>query len=300
MEPYLIRITKTSDFDGSTPITLARPDLQVVGQRVYTSVVPGAGGIIGADIFGLFAPESTKLVGVAFSSFNPLSMARVIDAADRVREEVNLTGDVQYVILHSGDRLAVLTRENMTGGQARPVELTLVVNELHERDHMQWALAHPPKPVHTRFRIVRAQGDFAGQATLPAWTPTFTWLASSNILEANDQVSNGPIPISSLSPFLRQYGSLISIRYAASQNDGKLTIVNGHNRVPWDAQTALTDMRWSFVQYAAHDDMLLLSATSNPAGGPLVCDIEVVRVEPGDRLRGRFDAPALNVTGLNL
>jgi hypothetical protein len=290
MEPYLIRITKSSDFDGTTPITLTRSDLAVAGQRIYTASVSGPAGLIGADILGLFAPESTKLIGVSFSSFNPLSVVRVIDALGRVREEVNLTGSVQYVITYSGDRLAVLTRESNAGGQARAVELTLVVNELHERDHMQWALAHPPELVHTRFRIIRPQGNFAGQNTLPLWFPTFIWSEASGFLEAVDIASNGPIPIASLSPFLRQYGSLISIRYANSQGDGKLTLVNGHNRATWDAQTTLTDMRWSSVQYAAHDDLLLLTASVNAGVGTLVCDIEVVRVEPGDRLRGRFAA----------
>lgn len=299
MEPYLIKLTAASDFDGSTPITLTRADLTVQGQRIYTGAVVGAAGILGADLLGLFAPESAKLVGVAFSSFNPLSVVRVIDPVGRVREEINLTGNVQYLILHSGDRLAVLTKEG-TLAQPGRAELTLVVNELHERDHMQWALAHPPVPVHTRFRIIRTQGNFGGQATLPFWFPTFTWVANNQVLEVIDNVNNGPIPIASLSPFLRQYGSLVTIRYANSQNDGKLTLVNAHNKATWDAQTALTDMRWSFVQYAAHDDLILLTASGNALGGPLVCDIEVVRVEPGDRLRGRFASPALDPAGLNL
>lgn len=290
MEPYLIRITKASDFDGTTPITLTRSDLTVTGQRVYTAAVSGPAGVINADILGLFAPESAKLVGVSFSSFNPLSVVRVIDALGRVREEVNLTGEVQYVIMYSGDRLAVLTKEGNPGGQMRAVELTLVVNELHERDHMQWALAHPPQPIHTRFRIIRTQGNFAGQFALPLWIPMFTWSETSGFLEVVDNASNGPIPISSLSPFLRQYGSLVSIRYANSQSDGKLILVHGHNKAIWEAQATLTDMRWSSVQYAAHDDLVLLTASANVGVGTLICDIEVVRVEPGDRLRGRFAA----------
>src|SRR5690606_2622947 len=208
MEPYLIKLAKASDFDGSTPIALRRSDLTVQGQRLYTGAVPAAGGVVGADVFGLFAPESTKLVGVAYSSNNPLCVARVIDASGRVREELNLSLAVQYVMLYGGDRLAVLTTENRDG-QTNPIELTLVVNELHERDHMQWALAHPPTPVHTRLRIIRTQGDFAGQATLPSWQPTFNWSPSSNMLEVIDNSNNGPIPIASLSPFLRTFGSLI-------------------------------------------------------------------------------------------
>ena len=55
-----------------------------------------------------------RLLGVAFSSVNPLSV--------------------------------VLTKE--TVGLTAPLELSLVVNELSEGDHLQWALAHPPTPIH--------------------------------------------------------------------------------------------------------------------------------------------------------
>jgi hypothetical protein len=292
-EPYGIKLFNAGNFNGTTPIALTRADLTVDGQRLYTGGVPaGGGGIIDSDFFGLFAPQSPKLVGIAFSSFNPQSVARVIDRAGRTRQEVNLTGDFQYVLLHGRDRLAVLTSEPLIG-QGTTLELSLTINELTEGDHMAWALAHPPAPVHTRLKIIRRQGSFvannAGQ-----WLPQFVWDPVSCVLSVTDNATNAPIPISTLSPFPRQFGSLLSIRYSGSVGDGKLFIVESETRRAWQAQTAIPEGRWSRVQYAAHDDLIMLEASPDPAGGPLVCDIELVRVEPGDRLRGRFFAPETN------
>lgn len=290
-EPYSFRLTKTSNFDGSTPITLTRADLKSEGQRLYLGTLDGPGGIVDADFFGLFSPQSPKLVGLALSSFNPTSVVRVIDTGGRMREQVNLTQSVQYVLLHGGDRLAVLTRESASGPED-PVELSLFVNELSEREHVAWALAHPPAPVHTRLRIIRTQGSFE-HVVAGGWIPSFEWDKPSSLLTVTDDAHQGPIPISALSPYPRRFGVLLTVRYAGSNNDGKVQIVENLSRQIWVAQSGLQDVRWSRVQYAAHDDMLLLEATPAFAGRPLVCDIELVRVEPGDRLRGRYAAPAL-------
>jgi hypothetical protein len=292
MEPYGIKLSSAANFNGTTPITLTRANLTVDGQRLYTGTLPAAAGIIDSDFFGLFAPQSPKLVGIAFSSDNPLSMARVIDQAGRTRQELNLTQDFQYVLLHGRDRLAVLSNEPALA-QAPSVELSLVVNELSEGDHMHWALAHPPAPIHTRLRIIRTQGAFQNNPN-GTWLPAFTWDAQNAILSVTDNTNNAAIPISALSPFPRRFGTLLSIRYANSAGDGKLIIVQNTTRKPWEAQTAIPDVRWSSVQYAAHDDLLLLVASPSAGGGPIVVDIELVRVEPGDRLRERFFAPETN------
>jgi hypothetical protein len=287
-EPYGITLRNAGNFDGATPIALGRGNLTVDGQRLYTgSVPPGGGGLIDSDFFGLFAPQSPKLVGVAFSSFNPQSVVRVIDAAGQMRQELNLTGDFQYVLLHGRDRLAVLTRERPPHGTT--LDLFLVVNELSEGDHMAWALAHPPAPVHTRLRIIRNQGGFT-ENLAGVWVPDFVWDPVANILSVTDDATNAPIPISALSPFPRQFGTLLTIRYANSSNDGKVIVVENQTRKKWEAQTALPDVKWSRVQYVAHDDLIVLAASPSPVGGRMVCDIELVRVEPGDRLRGRFEA----------
>lgn len=291
-EPILLKLTAPGNFDGVTTITRTRGDFTVQGQRLYTSTSPVTGGIVPADIFGFFAPEAPKLVGVATSSFNPLGMARVLASDNSIREEINLTPRVQYVLLHAGDRLAVLTKESPTRG----ADLTLVVNELSEANHMQWALHHPAESVHTRFRIIRTGGNFVPNPPGGSWIPAWEWDAASNILVVTDNTNNAPIPISALSPFPRNLGSLVSIRYAGSNNDGRFILVENSTRRTWEAQATMADVRWSRVQYAAHDDLISLSATLGAGGGPLVCDIEVVRVEPGDRLRGRFTAPETNTS----
>ena len=62
---------------------------------------------------------------------------------------------------------------------------------------------------------------------------------------------------------------------------------------------SVANAAWSRVSYAAHDDLIALSATTAVVGGALIADIEIVRVEPGDRLRGRF-SEAEAVGGHNL
>lgn len=286
-EVSLFRLIKSSDFDGNTWIMLTRDNFTVAGQRNYVATVGGAGGSIGADFFGVFSPHSPKVVGVAFSSANPRSVARVVDSSNRVREEVNLAPFFQYIMMNPGDRLSVITNEAIVTGPV-PVELTLAVNELTEAQHIDWALAHPPAVhLHTRLRIIR-RGDFVPVVNAVPWVPVFFWNPVSHVLEASDSVSQGPIPISTLSPFGRMYGSLLSIRYSNSNNDGKVVLVESHTRAFHEAQGNLQNARWSRVAYAAHDDHIALSATTAVVGGDLVADIEIVRVEPGDRLRARF------------
>jgi hypothetical protein len=297
-EVTLFRLIKSSDFDGNTWITLTRDNFTVSGQRNYVATVNGPGGSITGDFFGLFSPDSPKVVGVAFTSANPRSMARVVDSSGRVREEVNLTPFFQYILMNPGDRLSVLTAEALVIGPV-PVELTLAVNELTEAQHMSWAIAHPPVVHHhTRLRIVRT-GDFVPVPNAVAWIPTFYWNPVSNVLEANDSVSQGPIPISALSPFGRMYGSLFSVRYSNSSGDGRLIVVESQTRASHTAQLNIANAAWSRVSYAAHDDLIALSATTAVVGGALIADIEIVRVEPGDRLRGRF-SEAEAVGGHNL
>jgi hypothetical protein len=67
----------------------------------------------------------------------------------------------------------------------------------------------------------------------------------------------------------------------------------------WESQQLVTG-RWSRVLYLAHDDLLGISGTAPPAGGTIVCEIEVVRVEPGDRLRRRYGNPEVFTPDLGL
>ena len=115
-EPIVIELNKDTDFDGVSPITLTRDDFAVTEKRYYKANVPGPAGLIASDLFGLFQSSSPKLVGLASSSFNPQSVARVIssDATGTMREEIDLTPHVQHVLVFPGDKLAIRT---MDGGR---------------------------------------------------------------------------------------------------------------------------------------------------------------------------------------
>ena len=286
-EPLTFKITSPGNFLGFVPMSLIRDNFTIQGGRFYAASLLAPAGIVPADFFGFFAPESTKLVGVAFTSLNPTSLVAVMDSAGRLREQVNLTTAFQYVVLHANDRLAIATTDATVLGGA--TEIMLVVNEMSEAEHVEWALAHPPMPHHTRLRIIRPSGAaFVPNPTGASWEPPFVWDPSTNILEATDDLGNGPIPIPKLCPYPKHFGCFVSIRYANKlPTTGRLYIVDKVTRDFW--RTGLIpNVRWSRVQYVSHDDHIALEATVAPAGGKLVCDIEVVRVEPQDRQRGRY------------
>lgn len=288
-EVTFIRLTKNGDFDGTTVITLTRDKFTTVNQRLYTGAIPDAtaAGIIKANIFDLFSSESPKLVGFAFSGNNPRSMVRVLDASDRVRQEINLRTDFQYAVVQSQDKIAVLSKESTVAGEA-PVELMLAVNEMNERDMVAWAASHPPQDVHTHFRIIRRGANFLVNAGGAGWQPTWVWNPNSQLLEVENNTDNGPIPLTSLGLFPRLYGAFVSLRYSGSTGNGKLTVVENTTKATWEAQTTMVDGVWSKVQYLSHEDLLGLTATAS--AGVLVAEIEVVRVEPADRLRARYAA----------
>lgn len=289
-EVTYFRLTKIGDFDGTTASVLTRESFTVTNNRFYTAAIPEtvAMGVINSDVFGFFSPDSPKIVGFASNENNPRTMVRVLDGANRVRQEINLRTDFQYVVVQAQDKIAVLSRNVQLVG-VPTVALTLAINELSERDAMGWGLAHPPSFIHTHFRITRTGTNFAVNPGNQFWEPAWVWNPSSQMLEVADNDSDGPIPLNSLGLFPRTYGALVSIRYAGSDGDGKLIVVENTTKITWEAEVDLVDVQWSKVQYLSHEDLLGLSA-STAVGGVLVAEIEVVRVEPGDRLRGRFAA----------
>ena len=283
-EPILIELNKDTDFDGVSPITLTRDNFTVSGQRYYKASVPGPGGLVASDLFGLFQGSSPKLVGLASSSFNPQSVARVIssDATGTMREEIDLTPHVQHVLVFPGDKLAIRT---MDGGR---VQVILVVNELNEGENVQYALGHETHAQWRRFRIVRETGVAFAPAG-PDWRPNFVFDPTSCLLISTDN-GTGPIPTSDLSLYPRHQGVFIAIRYSGNGAiPGKLHLVDGPTRQARAVQSNLTTVRWSRVQFVSHDDLIALEATPSVPGAKLAVDIEVVRVQPGDRLRGRYE-----------
>ena len=285
-EPLYIELNKEGDFDGVTPMLQTRDSFTVSGQRYYKTNVPGPAGVMDSTIFGLFSDASPKLVGFAGSSFNPQSVARVLtsDPLSAVREEIQLTPYVQHVLVFPGDRIALLTKE---GGRAQVV---LVVNELNEGDNVQYALGHATFAQVRRLRFIRESGvPFAPNLGAAPWQPTFVFSPLSGLLTTNENTT-GPIPTSELSLYPRHQGVYLTVRYAGNgATPGKLHLVDAETRQARVVQADLTAVLWSRVLFVSHDDMIALEASPDVIGSKLIADIEVVRVFPGDRLRGRYE-----------
>jgi len=283
-EPIAFRIENTVDWDGVTPVSLQRGDFDVVDQRYYVGSLEAPAGTITADFFGVFSALSPKLVGIASSSTNPMSVLRVLSSGepDVFREEIELSPRMVHVPVFAGDRLAIVTHESGS------TSLELVVTELSDRDHVQLASVTSSKG-HSgrRIRIIRTGGSgFDHVPTTETWQPALSWDASRGTLIAYEVV-NGVIPARDLCMSPRAEGCYVSVRYSGiGDGAGRLFVVDGHLREAKEVQDGLKSGEWSKVTFLARDDLLGLSSPGD--GDSVVCDLEVVRVSPGERLRERY------------
>lgn len=285
-EPIKFNFIKEGDFDGATLMAFSRGDFTVQSQRIYSKSIAGPAGIIAGDFFGTVADLSPKYVSISSRTYNPYSVARVLPGADVdvFREEIDLSPQMAHVVMFPGDRLAISTyNEGRT-------EIQIVVNELTEAEHVNLALTREPASYVRRYRIIRADGTgFSHTPTATTWQPTFAWDASNNLMVANE-VANGMIPSRHLCAYPRFQGCYLSVRFAGiGGGNGKLFIGDGHLREADEYQGNIKNVEWSKAAYVSHDDFIGLQSPS-PAGGVVVCDLELVRVQPGDRLRGRYAA----------
>ena len=282
-EAITVELNTETDWDGVTLANFNRDAAVVTGKRYYKVDIVGPHGILAADMGGLLSPVAVKLVGIASSSWNPESKARVVasDATGSFRQEITLKPAIQYVVVHPGDRLAFLTKD---GGR---VQIVLTINEMNEQDAIAWGLQHEPYVMPTRFRIIRSTGSLFVANLASVWQPNFEYDASTGILTATDN-NTGVIPATSLCLYPRWQGCYVSIRYAGSSGNGKLHMVDNLTHKSWVADTAMVDVKWSTVQFVSHDDGIALDATPAVVGQLLVCDLEVALVHPGNRLCGRY------------
>ena len=281
-ESTIIELNTETPWDGVSPTNLNRDDAIVTGQRYYKHNLTGPHGVIGPEMGGLFSAVSAKIVGIASSSWNPENKARIIcpDVLGTYRQEITLKPEVQYVVMYPGDKLALFTKGVRE-------QIFLSVNEMNEQDAVTWSLAHGPTSMPTRFRLIRLTGAAFVANPGTVWQPNFVHDPATGLLVATDD-GTGMLPANSLCLYPRFQGCYVSIRYAGSIGNGKLHIVDNLTRKTWQAETAMTDVRWSRVQFVSHDDGIALEATPGVVGQPMVCDIELALVHPGNRLSGRF------------
>ncbi|MBK8262846.1 MAG: hypothetical protein IPK80_16110 [Nannocystis sp.] len=282
-EPITFRLRKEGDFDGLTKMQQRRSNFQIVTGRVYELDLTGPAGQIDGESSAFFPDVTPKLIGVASSNWNPQNVARMLakDNPDIFREEVDLTPHMAYLVMYPGDTLAIRTQD---GGR---VCVQIVVTELAESEHVSLALGTPPEPQWRRFRLIRdLSGGFSHLPLNNTYSPPFHWDPGLSMLVTN-AIGDGPIPARDLCMYPTFQGCYVSVRYAGINADAQLHIVDGVLRDSAPLQTDIKPMRWSKVHFVSHDDLLGLWSPA-PVGSAVVCDIELVRVQPGDRLSGRY------------
>ena len=169
MEPRVFTIVLEGNWDGMTPVVRTRDDLAADAQgRNYRLELTGPAGVLTGDFFQVFSAATPKIVGIASAFYNPQDVAAVFrdDPILAVRQQINITPLVHYVVMMPGDKLAIATKDS---GRSM---ITLVVNELTEGDAIQAAFRCPPEEQWRRFRILRSDGQ-GFSPTGAAWEPEF-------------------------------------------------------------------------------------------------------------------------------
>ncbi len=281
LEAITLELNADSEWDGVSTTALSRDDAIVTGQRYYQFNINGAHGVVTGDLGGLFSPVSAKLIGVASSSWNPKSKARVLTPDGTSRQEVTLKPTVQYLVMYPNDRLGLLTQES-------PGPIYVMANEMNEADAIAWGLRHEPFAMPNRLRIIRRTAASFVLNTQTLWQPSFAYDESSGTLSADDD-SNGMIPAGSLCLYPRFQSCYVSVRFAGAAENSKVHAIENITRRTHMVEAALEDAKWSKVFRIGHDDGIALEATAAAGVTTMVCDIEVSPVHPGDELRGRFE-----------
>lgn len=285
IEPVVVELSNSTNFDGSTLITLTRDNLAVTGQRYYRGTVT-TGGVIDGDFFGLFGAQSIKLVGISGLFHNPGNTLKVVTsyASGRIRQQVDITPDLVYVLVHPGDRLVIRTVD--TGSST----VSLVVNELTEKNHVEYAHALAQPNQRQRLRIYHGGGDdfVANGGT---WTPTFVWDPTKGVLLSED-VSDGSIPCQVLSLRDSKEPIYVRARFAGIKaGTGAVVLADGATQDFQVVQSGLDSVEWSHVFVLTHSDLIGFNGEESDTGGPISLDLDVVHVLPGDHLADGVASP---------
>ncbi len=286
-EPHTFLIESDLDFDGSTRFTQRLGDFTTARQngRLHVLHVETAFGRVGSTMFGLLPEDSPKVVGIASKFNNPFTVVRVIPAGndpDSFREELDLTPEIQYLTLYPGDELGIVSRD---GGRT---SVMLVVNEMGEQNHFDYAIRKPRSLHWRRYRIIRnAPTGFVPAVNADAWRPNFQFDRINHLLIANE-VGKGPIPLDAFCTFPEFAGCLVRARFANIDDEGNLLVVEpalrnrrGVGKVP--------NMRWTKVAWVSHDDHIALRSDPPISDDTTICDIMIAKIHAEFALQGLYD-----------
>jgi hypothetical protein len=197
-EPSVIELNKDGDFDGVSPMHADPRRLHRLRAALLQGQRARTGGPHRLDALrAVLSDASPKLVGLASSSFNPQSVARVIsvgpDGHDARGDRPDAPTCSTCSSSRATDRLAIT---HMEGGRAQVV---LIVNELNEGDNVQYALGHetpragPAPALHPRDRgALRPEPNGCRGARTSSSTRRACLLVTT-------ENNTGPIPTSQLS-----------------------------------------------------------------------------------------------------
>lgn len=266
-EPYTIVLQQAAVFDGTTPIGGTRSDFSQ-SNRTYMRALDG-GGVVPADVWGLFSADSPKIVGISARTRNPRDIARVVTggAFDQFREQIDLGPLVQHVIMYPGDELALLTIE-------RGIPVELLVQPLSESEHVGWAKRYGPHARTRRFRITRGdQMSWQPGVNPPKLVFGWGWNSTTGVNETTT-TNQGVFPLSSFFDHVVE-GVEAWVRVSGSDSNNFVRVrEGGPNGATQNISTNLPEGDWSNRFHVGFDDLIQVE-TGNPAANKTVqVDIE--------------------------
>lgn len=267
-EPLTVVLNNSGVFDGSTAIPGTKTNDFEKSNRTYSRTIEG-GGVVPADFWGMFREDSPKVVGVSARTGDPNAIARVVTGGDpdNFREQLDMRPLTQHVLLLPNDTLSLLTID-------RGVTVELLVNELSESQHQEYARVYPRVDRTRRFRIKRGDElDWAHAPTAAALALAWTYDATRGLNVATTTLQ-GPVRLDSF--FSRQIEGVEAwVRFSAiDDGTGEIFLLEGSsNRADFKIATGLDQGKWSGPHHLGFDDMLGFTCT-HASGNSTFIDIE--------------------------
>lgn len=271
MEPLKITIHNTGGFDGVTPIALNRE--QLGDPNAYVAHISG-GGVIPADIFGLLAAKTAKLVSIAGDTGgNTATLVRVGPASnpDSFREEIVLQSRYQRVFVAGHEAIRVL----WSGDGNRNRTIQLVVQDLGERE------ATPVMRVEHRRRDVMRRFTFSATGAMAPGTDRLEfpgpWLYNSSGYFSTH--FDNPIGHLTLGDFFeledtRGKGAYVWVKLGGTQ-PGSIGRINHFAGSVFNIFTAHVAEKWTDPIWLSVTDRLVITAAPVAGAGLVHVSIDV-------------------------